>query len=35
MIERLTRDFATLEKRRDLHFRIDLRGVGKLVEKTW
>jgi LPS-assembly protein len=35
MLERLTRDFATLEKRRDLHFRIDLRGVGKLVEKTW
>jgi hypothetical protein len=35
MIERLTRDFATLEERRAVYFRIDLRGIGKLLEKTW
>jgi hypothetical protein len=35
MIERLTRDFATLEERREVYFRIDLRGIGKLLEKTW
>jgi hypothetical protein len=35
LIERLTRDFATLEERREVYFRIDLRGVGKLLEKTW
>jgi hypothetical protein len=35
LIERLTRDFATLEERREVYFRVDLRGVGKLLEKTW
>jgi hypothetical protein len=35
LIERLTRDFATIEKRREVYFRIDLRGIGKLLEKTW
>jgi hypothetical protein len=35
LLERLTRDFATLEERREVYFRVDLRGVGKLLEKTW
>jgi hypothetical protein len=35
LVERLTREFATLEERREVYFRIDLRGVGKLLEKTW
>jgi len=35
VVERLIRDFSTLEKRREVYFRVDLRGVGKLLEKTW
>jgi LPS-assembly protein len=35
MVERLTRAFATPEDRRELHFRIDLRGVGKLLSQTF
>jgi len=36
LVERLTRDFGgSLEPRREIHFRLDLRGVGKLLEKTF
>jgi hypothetical protein len=35
VVERLTREFSTLEQRREIYFRVDLRGVGKLLEKTW
>ena len=34
-VERLTRDFGTADTRRELYFRIDLRGVGKLLQKTF
>jgi hypothetical protein len=34
-LERLTRDFATSEDRRELHFRLDLRGVGKVLSSTF
>jgi len=34
-VERLSRDFATVEERRELSFRIDLRGVGKLLTTTF
>ena len=35
VVERLIREFASLEQRREVYFRVDLRGVGKLLEKTW
>ena len=35
LVERLTRDFGSLETRREVYFRIDLRGVGKLLQKTF
>jgi hypothetical protein len=35
LVERLTRDFGSLESRREVYFRIDLRGVGKLLQKTF
>jgi hypothetical protein len=35
LVERLTREFASIDQRRELYFRIDLRGVGKLMEKTF
>ena len=34
-VERLTRDFGTAPTRRELYFRLDLRGVGKLLQKTF
>jgi len=34
-VERLTREFGTADTRRELYFRIDLRGVGKLLQKTF
>ena len=34
-VERLTRDFGTANTRRELYFRVDLRGVGKLLQKTF
>ena len=34
-VERLTRDFGTADTRRELYFRVDLRGVGKLLQKTF
>ncbi len=34
-LERLTRDFATTEDRRELYFRLDLRGVGKVLSSTF
>jgi hypothetical protein len=35
VVERLTREFAAIEQRRELYFRVDLRGVGKVVQKTF
>jgi hypothetical protein len=35
LVESLTREFGGAEDRREFHFRIDLRGVGKLVETTF
>jgi hypothetical protein len=35
LVERLTRDFGTFNSRREVFFRVDLRGVGKLLEKTF
>ncbi len=35
MVERLTRDFSTLDDRRELHFRVDLTGVGKILSHTF
>jgi len=34
-VERLTRDFATSEDRRELYFRVDLRGLGKVLSSTF
>ena len=34
-VERLTRDFAGTDTRRELHFRVDLTGVGKVLSKTF
>jgi hypothetical protein len=34
-VEKLDRSFSSLEPRRDLHFRVDLRGLGKLLETTF
>lgn len=34
-VERLTRDFAASEDRRELYFRVDLRGVGKILSSTF
>lgn len=35
LAERLTRDFATTEDRRELYFRVDLRGIGKILSSTF
>ncbi len=35
LAERLTRDFATTEDRRELYFRVDLRGIGKVLSSTF
>ncbi len=35
LVERLTRDFSTLDDRRELHFRVDLTGVGKILSHTF
>ncbi len=35
LVEGLNRTFGSTDERRDIHFRIDLHGVGKLVEKTF
>ena len=32
MVERLSRNFATLDDRDDFYFRVDLKGVGKLLD---
>lgn len=32
VVERFTRSFPSIDDRRDLYFRVDLRGVGKLVD---
>ena len=32
LIERLSRNFTGLEDRRDFYFRIDLKGIGKLLD---
>jgi hypothetical protein len=34
-IERLTRDFATTDDRREISFRLDLRGIGKILSSTF
>jgi hypothetical protein len=34
-LERLTRDFPSGSDRRDLYFRIDLRGVGRVFSSTF
>lgn len=34
-LERLTRDFATTEDRREIFFRVDLRGIGKILSSTF
>ncbi len=34
-IEGLNRDFTSLEKRQDLHFRVDLRGLGKVLDQAF
>jgi len=35
LVERITRDFAQPEDRRELYFRIDLTGVGKLFDQSF
>jgi LPS-assembly protein len=35
IVEKLNRDFSQLDKRRDIHFRMDLRGVGKLLDHSF
>jgi hypothetical protein len=35
IVEKLNRDFSSLDKRRDIHFRLDLRGVGKLLDHSF
>ena len=34
-VERLTREFGGTTNRRELYFRVDLRGVGKVLTKTF
>lgn len=34
-LERLTREFAQTEDRREVYFRVDLRGVGKILSSTF
>jgi hypothetical protein len=34
-VERLTRDFAASESRRELYFRVDLRGIGRILSSTF
>jgi hypothetical protein len=34
-VERLTRDFTGNDNRRELYFRVDLRGVGKILQSTF
>ncbi len=34
-VERLTRDFTNLDDRRELHFRVDLTGIGKILSHTF
>ena len=35
VVEQLTREFSSLTDRRDLYFRIDLRGIGKILDLTY
>ncbi len=35
LVEKLNRNFSALEPRRDIYFRIDLRGVGKLLDTSF
>jgi len=35
MVEQLLREFSTLADRRDLYFRIDLKGVGKILDLSY
>jgi LPS-assembly protein len=35
LFERLTRDFASSETRRELYLRVDLRGIGKVLSSTF
>ena len=35
LLERLTREFAGVDGRQDLYFRVDLRGIGKILDQRF